>query len=302
VAIWDAQNESITDVTGEALRMVRHQDLSNRPWDNGWAAPQAATDCIESHPYRFSRYMSGTKPSEGGALKDNFSEIPSPDNGPNEHSPAENGERYENAVVINEYAWIWLNRNGTPTTLTDKVYETVFPQADSPAKRYLAYARYLGMMTEYWRAHRQCAGVLHFCGLGYSRPEEPRGQTSDNFIDIFNLTYEPRFYQYVRPAFHPVGLMIDMWDQSLPAGKSLEFPVYIVNDLKEEWKGELRIYLQRGQEVEAEQRITLQVPPWGRVIKPVQITMPTEKGPLQLMAEISDRGEQVRSIRDIWIR
>jgi beta-galactosidase len=302
VVIWDAQNESVTDVTGKAIRLVRHHDLSDRPWDNGWAAPQAATDCIESHPYRFSRYMSGARPSEEGALKDNFSRISIPDNGPNEHSPAESGKRYENAVIINEYGWIWLNRNGTTTTLTDQVYKTLFPQANSPAERYTLYARYLGMMTEYWRAHRQCAGVMHFCGLGYSRPGEPRGQTSDNFTDIFSLTFEPHFYQYVRPAFNPVGLMIDLWDQSLPAGQSVDFPLYVINDLKDQWSGEVHIGLRRGQELLLEQSVMVQVPPFGREIMPIRITLPAEAGPLQLVAGIKYQDEVVSSIRDIILK
>jgi beta-galactosidase len=299
VVIWDAQNESVTDVTGKAIRMVRHHDLSNRPWDNGWAAPQAETDAIESHPYRFSMYQNGGKPSEAGPLKDHFSKASDPDNGPNERSPAEDGERYENAVIINEYAWIWLNRNGTPTTLTDGVYETLFPWADTPAERYITYARHLGMMTEYWRAHRQCAGVLHFCGLGYSRPEEPRGQTSDNFTDIRNLTFESQFYKYVRPAFSPVALMLDLWDQHLPAGQPVACPLYVINDGKEEWEGEVRIYLQKGEDLDDRQEIRVQVPPHGRKILSIQLSMPAGKGPLQVVAEIRHRGEKVSSIRDI---
>jgi predicted ATPase len=31
------------------------------------------------------------------------------------------------------------------------------------------WARYLAAKTEFWRSHRQCAGVLHFCSLGYNR-------------------------------------------------------------------------------------------------------------------------------------
>jgi hypothetical protein len=41
VVIWDAQNESNTPETGKALQAVRALDLSNRPWDNGWAEPQS---------------------------------------------------------------------------------------------------------------------------------------------------------------------------------------------------------------------------------------------------------------------
>jgi beta-galactosidase len=55
VVIWDAQNESVTPETGKALSAVRHLDLSERPWDNGWAEPQSDADCIETHPYFFSK-------------------------------------------------------------------------------------------------------------------------------------------------------------------------------------------------------------------------------------------------------
>ncbi len=57
--IWDAQNESVTDQTGKALRAVRHLDLSNRPWDNGWAVPESDVDYLESHPYLFSKIQWG---------------------------------------------------------------------------------------------------------------------------------------------------------------------------------------------------------------------------------------------------
>ena len=36
VVIWDAQNETVTTETGKAIQAVRHLDLSDRPWDNGW--------------------------------------------------------------------------------------------------------------------------------------------------------------------------------------------------------------------------------------------------------------------------
>jgi len=51
VVIWDAQNESSIKASGQALQAVRALDLSNRPWENGWAEPQAPTDCVEAHPY-----------------------------------------------------------------------------------------------------------------------------------------------------------------------------------------------------------------------------------------------------------
>ena len=62
-------NESVNDTTGKALEMVRKMDLSNRPWDNGWAAPVRVTDVIETHPYIYVDYARTGYPSERGLLE-----------------------------------------------------------------------------------------------------------------------------------------------------------------------------------------------------------------------------------------
>ena len=48
VAIWDAQNETITAETGKAIRAVRGLDLSHRPWDNGWSPARQPGDTHEA--------------------------------------------------------------------------------------------------------------------------------------------------------------------------------------------------------------------------------------------------------------
>ena len=47
----------------------------------------------------------------------------------------------------------------------------------------------MAAISEFWRSHRQVAGLLYFCGLGYSRHD---GETSDNFIDMSG-PFEPAF-------------------------------------------------------------------------------------------------------------
>ena len=84
------------------------------------------------------------------------------------------------------------------------------------------------METEYWRSMRKFAGIMSFCALTYSHPNPPRGLTCDNFQDVKKLKYEPYFYQYVRPAFSPVGLMINFWDEKVIAGTELKIPVNII--------------------------------------------------------------------------
>lgn len=91
----------------------------------------------------------------------------------------------------------------------------------------------------------KAAAVLHFCGLGYSRPgDKPRpegGATSDDFIDIAALEFEPLFKKYVRMAFNPVGLMLDFWEEKVVAGSGHDVRVYVINDWQEPWRGEVRL-------------------------------------------------------------
>lgn len=300
VVVWDAQNESVTDSTGKAIQLVRDLDLSNRPWDNGWAAPVSKADAIEAHPYLFSRYRKGS-PGKDGYLKELMSVKRIPNNDPNNHSPSPDGERYKNPIILNEYGWIWLNRNGTTTTLTDDVYKHVFPQDTLPKTRLEVYAKNLGILTEYWRAHREAAAVMHFCGLGYSRPEPPRGQTSDNFTDINNLTYEPYFYQYVKPAFAPVGLMIDFWDKAVEAGSAKEIEIYVTNDLADDWNGKMILRIQKDNSIATNYEKEITVPRLGQQRLTFQAAMPSEKGKYRMEAEVNYQGEPVRSIREFIV-
>ncbi len=303
VVIWDAQNESVNETTGKAIQLVRHLDLSGRPWDNGWASPVSETDCIESHPYLFVRYLHQEEsPSDQGVLKDLLSEVRLPGNDPNERSPAPNGKRYRNAVINNEYGWLWLNRDGTTTRLTDQVYQKVFPEVTTPEERFRVYARHLGMLTEYWRAHRKCAAVMHFCGLGYSRPDPPKGHTSDNFIDLENLVLEPHFVQYVKPAFDPVGLMIDFWDKNAESGSTLRVPVHVINDTHEACADSVNLYIEREGTVLKRLSAPCEIDALGKEIFEFDITVPSEKGRYRLVAELIRDTRPVRSIRDFAVR
>ena len=216
VVIWDAQNETVADAsgvahglteTGKAIVAVRGLDLSNRPWDNGWDARVAPGDSYEAHPYVFGyrafqfadfATLSGT-PGEPGGLQ--CAELPN---------------THQNPIIINEYGWGHLRRDGE---LTDpsfaKFYEDLPWKTKTIVERQALHARVMAAETEFWRARRRCAGVLHFCGLCYAKPHVP---TSDHFVDIEKLNLEPYFAKYVRDAFAPVGLMIDFWGDRMLAG------------------------------------------------------------------------------------
>ncbi|MFB3830109.1 MAG: glycoside hydrolase family 2 TIM barrel-domain containing protein, partial [Bryobacteraceae bacterium] len=151
VAVWDAQNETRADQIGEIINKVRGLDLSGRPWENGYNLPAGPDDPIEDHPYLFSRLGRGFEPPDlermTGAKSTNSAH-------PSAH-----------AVILNEYGWVWLNRDGTPTELTKEVYARLAGPNATARERFELNAYYVGGLTEFWRAHRNFAGVLHFVYL-----------------------------------------------------------------------------------------------------------------------------------------
>ena len=157
VVIWDANNETWDPAFGEKIiPAVRSLDLSNRPWENSYNPPQGPDDPVEDHPYEFQTMADGGAPFNMTTLES-----------PGGMSP---GAPSGHALILNEYGWVWLNRDGTPTELTKKLYPALLGQ-DATAQQRLALNAYLlGGITEYWRAYRQYAGVLHFVYLTSSDP------------------------------------------------------------------------------------------------------------------------------------
>ena len=286
VVIWDAQNETHTEKTGAAYAKVRALDLSNRPWDNGYGPTQAETDVCETHPYHFGNASATLAQAMSDPVgMPNFNDAPNPEN--------------RHAYVINEYGWLWLNRDGTPTTLTKNLYANLAGKDAPPSKLFPLAARLLAAETEYWRGHRQAAAVLHFCGLGYSRPG---GQTSDHWLDVQKLTWEPEFFSYVRDAFAPVGLMLDAWAEEYDAGKPKEFPVVVINDLAQDWKGTVRLRLLWEGVVAQEKTQPCEVPALGETRASLTLDLPAKSGDYQVEATLLQPGaDPVRSLRDFSI-
>jgi len=285
VVIWDAQNETSNDaVIRDAIGRVRDLDLSKRPWDNGWGTPHRPGDISEAHPYRANRpgFHLGIFSQEDGI----------PNNGPRQGA----GPPY----LINEYGWLWINRDGSLPTLTVDVYRRLLGEDASVEQRFRYYARTLAAMTEFWRVRRRCAGVLHFCGLGYSRPD---GQTSDNFADVTTLEYEPHFFEYVRDSFAPVGIVIDFWDEQVELGRTVTIPVRVVNDLDSPWQGEIQLRVTGdGQELWQQKKQVL-VEPLELGSAEFEVTFPAEPTTVELVAQIQGSDARpVRSLRDVKCR
>jgi hypothetical protein len=248
VVVWDASNETrLTEPSIDtAIARVRPLDLSRRSWDNSYGVTRGPGDVFESHPYHFQNPDFKLKDIAKASTIPEGNDIKNPGTNP---------------VIINEYGWLWLNRDGSPTTLTKKLYENLLGRESTPEARWETYAKYTAAETEFWRCHRNAAGVLHFTALGYGRPD---GQTCDHWIDLKNLTWEPQFYKYVRDAFSPIGLMIDFWDDTIEKGAETLIPVIVINDLEKEWKGTVKLLVIKNTEVVQENSQEIEIDPYGQ--------------------------------------
>jgi len=58
--------------------------------------------------------------------------------------------------------WLWLNRDGSPTTLTRQLLENILGTNATAQDRRELCAQYIAAETEFWRCHRKAAGVNVF--------------------------------------------------------------------------------------------------------------------------------------------
>lgn len=231
VVIWDANNETLDPVFGEkVIPAVRPLDLSHRPWENSYNAPVAPNDPVEFHLYLMQQ-------GHRRPLTFKLPDLQTMDgSGPGKALPWP-----EHAGLVNEYAWLWLHRDGTPTALTENVYAQLLGRDASPRQRLDCWSYLLAAKTEFWRAHRHFAGIMHFV---YLTGDHPGAYTSDHFKDLVRLQLDPAFADYVGEAFKPLGVYLNFFEPTLSAGTSREFLVKLVNDHARPIVGEVELTLE----------------------------------------------------------
>jgi hypothetical protein len=274
VVIWDANNETWDSMFGEKIiPAVRGLDLSNRPWENSYNPPEGPDDPVEDHPYEHQVMADGGPPFSMTTLER-----------PGGMSP---GAPTGHALILNEYGWLWLNRDGTPTELTKRLYPALLGQ-DSTAQQRLALNAYLlAGLTEYWRAYRQYAAVLHFV---YLTSSHPAAYTSDHFRDVRKLELHPEFRDYMSNAFAPVGIYLSFWRPTIEAASVQSLPVMLVNDEDREVEGTLTLALEnaKGERV-ATQTAKFEIAPSGQQTSYNDFKFPQTTGDFLLRAIIEYR-------------
>ena len=285
VVIWDASNETVshdgkTEEIARAINIVRPLDLSDRPWDNSYSAIRSPGDVMELHPYHFSNSNYKLKNLADADI-----------------NPGGNPDETSFMKIVNEYGWLWLNRDGSPTTLTTNLYNNLLGVNSTEAQRRHLYATYLAAESEFWRCHRKCAAVLHFTALAYSRAD---GQTSDHFTDVENLVYDTEFLKYMPDAFSPVGLMLDEWGKEIESGASHGYRIIAINDLEPEWNGKLYLRIYDNGKIVSEQSGDIVIPPFGQVSVTINLKSPETPGTFTVVASLEQENQKpVKSIREI---
>lgn len=301
VVIWDGQNESATPESGKARDAVRHLELSNRPWDNGWGCPAGKVTHLSRTPIcSVGRGMAAIL-----NRKLRFSCAKSPELQTGHTCVPVRIPRVSPSSSTNT-CWLWIDRQGGPTCLTETLYKSVLGPDSTADQRRRMHARYVAALTEFWRCHRQAAGVMHFCSLGYSRdgtqPRPEGGATSDDWIDVRGLRYEPHFEEFVKEAFAPVGLMLDFWADALKPGERRDLSVVMINDLPSVWSGKLRLPVFKEKEVVSEQIQEAAIAGYGDARETFAFASPAVPGEYTLEAALIVTGQPAtRSLRDFRI-
>lgn len=277
VVIWDANNETGDDVFHtKVIPAVRPLDLSHRPWENSYNPPAGPDDPVEDHPYLFSRGTMDAIEGPGRIFDMTELEQMNGSQRPGANTPT------AHAMVLNEYGWLWLLRDGTPCVVSKRVYDRHLGPEAKPEDRIEMNGYYLGGLTEYWRAWRNYAGVLHFVYLTFCYPN---AYTCDNFQDIPSLKLQPSFTKYVREAFKPVGVYINFWQPKLAAASKRAYSVMTVNDHPEAVSGTLSLAFtaEDGREVaRAEQPYA--IPALGQQTYQFELKAPDAEGKYVLVA------------------
>lgn len=145
-------------------------------------------------------------------------------------------------------------------------------------------------LTEFWRAYRNYAGVLHFVYLTCCFP---KAITGDHFRDVETLELEPNFKDYLSESFKPLGVYLNFFEPTLEVGSQHRFFVMMINDEYREAKGDLRLSLQ-GEDGKAILRrdLSFAIPELGQQTYKFDVVIPDAPGKCLLRATAYRTGEE----------
>jgi len=284
IAIWDAINENWDDYIGGTLIPELKKLDPTRIWDAGYmTSDQMAQDEMdEPHPY-MGRI--GNTPGSSS----NFYPVGNLDYKP---PILQKIQGSGSAQLANEYGWVWLWRNGSPSKLTTEVYDYYVGKNSTPDQNLEFQAYWMQLETEWLRSEPSLAGVLAFCHLTNNY-----GYTGDWFLgNIKDLKPSPTL-EWFRHAFAPAGTFINLTDERYTKfiephqpGSTLLFNLVGVNNQTAQVDGTVKVKLvnQNGEDIK-QQNFAVQLTSFLRSDIPVSITLPNETGGYVLVAEFTPK-------------
>ena len=299
IAIWDAINENWDDYIGNKLIPELKKLDPTRIWDSGYMTtdqmPQDEMD--EPHPYQ------GPMPWKSFS---DFEKNPYPLGNLN-YKP-DVIQRIDAAGVpqlINEYGWVWLWRNGTPSKLTLNTYNYYLGPNSTAEQNREFQAYWMELETEWLRSNPNPAGVLAFCYLANNY-----GYTGDWFIgNIKDLKSSPTL-DWFRHAFATAATFINLTDERYvknatphEPGSGLLFNLSGINNQSKTVNGTVKVRLinSKGESYE-EHIISVHLDSFVRTDIPVLLALPAEIGGYVLVAEFTpENGTTVISRRFLKI-
>src|SRR5665648_128929 len=294
IAIWDAINENTDNYIGNKLIPELKKLDNTRIWDAGYmTGDQMGQDEMdEPHPYQ--GVVNWIQP---GANRDVYPL------GDLDYNPKINQEmnNASSAQLVNEYGWIWLWRNGSPSKLTVEVYEHYLGKNSTPEQNWELQAYWMQLETEWLRSNPNIAGVLAFCYLANNY-----GYTGDWFAgNIKDLKPTPTL-GWFQHAFAPAGTFINLTDERYvrmtkphEPGSTMLFNLAGINNLNKTVIGtvKMKLFNAKGKSV-SDQSIPITLESFLRTDIPVSLTLPAETGGYVLVAEFTpENGKPVISRR-----
>jgi beta-galactosidase/beta-glucuronidase len=301
IVIWDAINENWDDYIGNTLIPEMKRLDHTRIWDSGYmTSDQMSNDEMdEPHPYRAITLMHSKK------LNDYFAKNPYDLGKLDEWTGF---TQYLDAGVpqlVNEYAWIWLWRDGQPAKLTVNNYNYFLgPDATADQRRQLQ-AYWVQVETEWLRTERSLAGILAFCHLTNNY-----GFTGDWFMDNIKDLKPAPVFDWFRHAFAPTAVFVNLTDERYTKhtephapGSDLVFNLVAVNDLPKDVKGSVTVRLLDAEGVEVYKDVLqCEINEYYKTNIPYSISLPEKCGGYLVTAEFIQDGLEAPVISRRYVK
>ena len=106
----------------------------------------------------------------------------------------------------------------------------------------------------------------------------------------------------MKPAFAPVGLMVDTWEKEYARGSKINVPVFVINDSGQPFNQEIQLSITLDGQVVSGYKKGVDVKPYEVLMIPFEVDIPAKSGNYLMKAEYTLNGENVFSLRDIPVK